>query len=175
MSVKESFTSEEWARVVTSPMVAGMAITAADPSGLWGLLKESMAGGWALLAAKREAGANSLAKAIAEDITTPGTRAAAQSRIQAQFKGSQVSEMKSKAIAELREVVALVDTKSPAEAAGFKTWLYEVAEKAAEAGKEGGFLGFGGVAVSDAEKTTLAELKNVLGGQVASGGKARVI
>lgn len=167
MSVKASFTSEEWTRVVTSPMVVGMAITAADPSGLWGLLKETMAGGWALVEAKREAGANALAKAIAEDITSPETRAAAQSRLQAQFKGSQISELKGKSIAELREVVALIDAKSPADSAGFKSWLYQVAEKAAEAGNEGGILGFGGVAVSDAEKATLVEIRAVLGHQLA--------
>jgi hypothetical protein len=45
MAGKASFTSDEWARVVPSPMVASMAITAADPSGLWGLLKEAMSGG----------------------------------------------------------------------------------------------------------------------------------
>ncbi len=41
MTAKANFTREEWARIVASPMVASMAITAADPSGLWGLLKES--------------------------------------------------------------------------------------------------------------------------------------
>ena len=45
MAGKASFISDEWARVVPSPMVASMAITAADPSGLWGLLKEAMSGG----------------------------------------------------------------------------------------------------------------------------------
>jgi hypothetical protein len=67
MAGKASFTPEEWARVVASPLVAGMAITAADPSGLWGLLKEAMAGGWSLLDGKQSASANPLAKAVAED------------------------------------------------------------------------------------------------------------
>ncbi len=40
-----SFTKGEWTLLLKSPMIAGMAITAADPSGLWGLLKESFAGG----------------------------------------------------------------------------------------------------------------------------------
>jgi hypothetical protein len=48
MATKSSFTAEEWGKVLASPMIAGMAITAADPSGVWGLLKEGMAGGWAL-------------------------------------------------------------------------------------------------------------------------------
>jgi hypothetical protein len=44
-----------------------------------------------------------------------------------------------------------------------KDWLYAVAERTAEAGKEGGFLGFGGVAVSDAERATLLEIHAALG------------
>jgi hypothetical protein len=43
MADKSNFTKEEWALLLQSPMIAGMAITAADPSGLWGLLKESFA------------------------------------------------------------------------------------------------------------------------------------
>src|SRR4051812_47778607 len=117
MAGKANFTSAEWARVVASPMVAGMAITAADPSGLWGLLKEAMSGGWALLEAKRDAGANSLVKAVADDITSPETRTAARDQVQTQFKGVQLSELKGKAIEELRAVAALVDAKAPEDAA----------------------------------------------------------
>jgi hypothetical protein len=163
MAGKASFTPEEWARVVASPMVAGMAITAADPSGLWGLLKEAMSGGWALAEVKQGGQQNALVKAIADDITTPDTRTAARDRMQAQFKGAQLGELKGRAIEELRAVSALVDTKAPEDAAGFKAWLNEVARKAAEAGNEGGFLGFGGVAVSDAERATLAEISAALG------------
>ena len=163
MAGKADFTPEEWARIVASPMVAGMAITAADPSGLWGLMKEAMAGGWSLVEAKQNAAANPLAKAVAEDITTPETQNAARSRLQAQFKGAQLSDLKTRAVDELRGVAAIVDAKAPGDAAGFKTWLRDVAQKAAEAGKEGGFLGFGGVAVSDAERATLAEIATALG------------
>jgi hypothetical protein len=163
MAGKSNFTPEEWARVVASPMVAGMAITAADPSGLWGLLKEAIAGGRSLLDAKQSATANPLAKAVAEDITTPETRTAARDRMQAQFKGAQIGEIKSRAIEELRAVAALVDTKAPEDASGFKAWLQAVAQRAAEAGNEGGFLGFGGVAVSEAERATLSEIATALG------------
>jgi len=162
MATKASFTPEEWARIVGSPMVASMAITAADPSGLWGLLKESMAGGWALLAAKQDAQANGLVKAVADDITTSDTRSAVRESFQSQFKGSQLADIKPKAIQELRSVSALLDAKAPEDAAAFKSWLREVARKAAEAGNEGGLLGFGGVAVSEAEKATLEEIDGAL-------------
>ena len=168
MASKANFSQDEWARVVASPMVAGMAITAADPSGLWGLLKEALASGWSLLDAKQNAAASPLAKAVAEDITTPETRNAARDRMQAHFKGAQLGEIKSRAIEELRAIAALVDAKAPEDAAGFKSWLQQVAQKAAEAGNEGGFMGFGGVAVSDAEKATLAEIASALGTQTSA-------
>jgi len=163
MAGKSNFTADEWARVVASPLVAGMAITAADPSGLWGLLKEAFAGGRALLEARQSAGANPLAKAVAEDISTPETRTAARDRIQSQFQGLPLGDLKGRAIDELRAVAALVSAKAPDDAPGFKTWLQDVARQAAEAGNEGGFLGFGGVAVSDAERATLGEISTALG------------
>ena len=61
----------------------------------------------------------------------------------------------------------ILDEKAPEDAAAFKVWLLQVAQKAAEAGTEGGFLGFGGVAVSDAEKATLAEISAALGGKAS--------
>ena len=40
MANKQSFTPEEWTKILESVMLAGMAVSAAEPSGLWGLLKE---------------------------------------------------------------------------------------------------------------------------------------
>ena len=61
MADKTTFTREEWTQLLESPMMAGMAITAADPSGLWGLLKESFAGGSALAKVMADPGANRVA------------------------------------------------------------------------------------------------------------------
>ena len=162
MAGKANFSPEEWARVVASPMVVGVAITAADPSGLWGPLQEAMASGRSLLEAKQSAAANPLAKAVAEDIGTPETREAARERMQMQFRNSQLADVREKALEELKGVAALVETKAPEDAAGFKAWLQDVARNAAEAGTEGGFLGFGGVAVSDAERAMLVEIEAAL-------------
>ena len=163
MATKSNFTAEEWGRLLSSPMIAGMAITAADPSGIWGLLKEGMAGGWALLEARQNAQANSLVKAVAEDFATAEGRTAARSALQTRFTGGKLEGLKDAALAELRAIASTLDAKAPEDASAFKAWLQEVAEKAAEAGTEGGFLGFGGVAVSESEKATLAEISAALG------------
>ncbi|MBK6395830.1 MAG: hypothetical protein IPF73_15020 [Betaproteobacteria bacterium] len=52
---------------------------------------------------------------------------------------------------------------SPAEASAYQTMLVGVAEKAASASKEGGFLGFGGVRVSDKEQAFITEVKKAVG------------
>ena len=56
MTDKSNFTPDEWNLLLESPMVAGIAISAAEPSGLWGLLKESFASGTELAKAKMEPG-----------------------------------------------------------------------------------------------------------------------
>ena len=162
MANKSTFTSDEWSRLLSSPMVAGMAITAADPGGVWGLLKEGMSGGWALIEARQDAQANQLVRAVAEDFATSEGRSSARAALQAHFTGTTFSVLKDTALAELTSVAHIVDAKAPEDAVAFKSWLQAVAQKAAEAGKEGGFLGFGGVMVSDAEKATLADISAAL-------------
>jgi len=162
MASKTSFTPDEWSRLVGSVMVAGMAVTASDPSGLWGLMKESLSGGWALLEARKDPQANELVKAVASDFATPQTRDETRTALQSRFSVKDISEIKVRAIEELRAVSSLLDAKAPADAPAFKDWLRDIAQKAAEAANEGGFLGFGGVPVSDAEKATLAEIAAAL-------------
>ena len=162
MATKLSFTTGEWGKILSSPMVAGMAITAADPSGVWGLIKEGMAGGWALLEARQNAQANFLVKAVGEDFATAEGRAIARAALQTRFTGANLQGLKELALNELKAVSSILDAKAPEDAGAFKTWLQAVAQKAAEAGNEGGFLGFGGVPVSEAEKATLAEISIAL-------------
>jgi hypothetical protein len=168
MANKTNFSAEEWSRVVASPMVAGIAITAAEPSGLWGLLQEGMAGGRALLKAKQDTSTNALVKAVVDDFANGDARTIAQERVQTIFKGAQAADLAPRAVDELRSLASLLDSKAREDSQAFKSWLQEIAQKAAEAAKEGGFLGFGGVAVSDAEKATLAEIATAL--QSSSGG-----
>jgi hypothetical protein len=52
---------------------------------------------------------------------------------------------------------------SPAEADAYRKLLVDVAAKAASASTEGGFLGFGGVRVSDKEQAFIAEVKRAAG------------
>lgn len=56
MTNKSNFTPAEWNVLLHGMIAAGTAVTAAEPSGLWGLLKESFAGGTALAKANNDPG-----------------------------------------------------------------------------------------------------------------------
>jgi hypothetical protein len=162
MATKSDFTADEWKTLLESPILAGFAITAADPSGFISTIKEGWANAKELATAKTTA-SDELIKAVAEDLLTSEGRTAARDGVQALVAGAQLSEYKDRSLAELKRAAAIVDAKAPADAAAFKTWLAHVSQLVAEAGSEGGFLGFGGVQVSDKEKATLAEIHTVLG------------
>ena len=162
MATKTDFTAEEWSEVLGSVMMAGMAVTLADPSGLIGMTKEGLASGSALLAAKTDPNSSVLIKSVVSDFETSEGRTAARGMIKAKLAGKQPAEMKNTILEALSKTVALVDAKAPDEAAGFKTWLYSISERVANAASEGGFLGFGGVQVSDAERSTLDEISKAL-------------
>ncbi|MGA8171246.1 MAG: hypothetical protein WB816_10545 [Methylocystis sp.] len=162
MATKSDFTADEWKTVLESPILAGFAISAADPSGFISTIKEGWAEATELATAKTSA-SDELIKAVADDLLTADGRSAARDGIKSLVTGSQLAEYKDKSLAELKRAVAIIDAKAPADAAAFKTWLGHIAQKVAEAGAEGGFLGFGGVQVSDKEKATIAEINTVLG------------
>lgn len=162
MTDKQSFTTEEWTTILMSPTIAGMAITAADPSGLWGMLKESFASGTALVAAKTDPGANPLVKAVVADFATADGRGEIKEALRTRFAGAEPGDIVPRTLAALTEVAGILDAKAPDDAAAFKAWLEEISKKVAEASKEGGFLGFGGVKVSDAEKATLTDIQKTL-------------
>ena len=159
---KSSFTPDEWKLLLESVMAASIAITAADPGGLWGVLKESFAGGTELAKAKMDPETDALIKAVVEDFGTAEGRSITRDGLNAKLKGSKPAEIKEKCVDILRQAAAVVDAKAPGDAAAFKGWLRQISQHVAEASKEGGFLGIGGVAVSEAEKATLAEISSAL-------------
>ena len=162
MADKSNFTPDEWKLLLESVMMAGVAVSAAEPSGLWGLLKESFAEGKALMTAKMDPGADALIKAVVADFDTSEGRSTARDGLKEKFTGSKPVEIKAKCIETLQQAGAVVDAKTPGDAAAFKGWLRQISQHVAEASKEGGFLGIGGVAVSEAEKATLNEISSAL-------------
>jgi hypothetical protein len=162
MATKADFTTDEWKMILGSPMLAGMAVTLGDPSGLWGTMKEGIANGKALLDAKNAPGAGELVKDLVAAIETSEGRTSARDGIKAELTGKTPEEVKAQVLSVLAQVGRILDAKAPQDSGAFKEWLRSVATKVAEASTEGGFMGFGGVAVSDAEKATIADIGKAL-------------
>ena len=163
MANKQNFTPDEWSKILQSTMLAGMAVTAAEPSGLWGALKEAFASSSALAAAKLNASSNDLIKAVVAEFETKEGRASMQEGLRQKLTGAKPADAVQRSLANLKEVSTILDAKAPQEAPAFKAWLQTISQNVAEASSEGGFLGIGGVQVSDAEKATLAEISKALG------------
>lgn len=93
--------------------------------------------------------------------------AEAQEKAKAQMeamKGDSPEQQTSKILGQLQEAIALVKAKgSAADVENYKQLLMSVAQRTAEAAKEGGFLGIGGVAVSDQEKAMLDKIRQAIG------------
>ena len=93
MANKQNFTPEEWSKIVQSVVLSGMAVTAADPSGLIGLLQELFASGSALLKAKTDPGASELIKAVVAEFETSDGRGKVQEAIKARLAGAKAGDV----------------------------------------------------------------------------------
>jgi hypothetical protein len=163
MANKQSFSPDEWNKIMESVALSGMAVTAADPSGLIGLLQESFASASSLIKAKSDAGSGELIKAVIAEFETSEGRSNVREALKKRFGDAKPAEIGQRSVAGLREVTALLDSKAPQDAAAFKQLLSTISSKVADAASEGGVMGFGGQKVSEAEKATLTDIAKVLG------------
>ena len=162
MANKSAFAPDEWKTLLESVMAAGLAVTAAEPSGLWGLLKESFASGTLLAKAKMDTGSNPLIKAVVDDFATSEGRATSRDGLKEKLGGRKPAEVKTACIEILAKVDGILSAKAPGDADAFKNWLRQISQSVAEASTEGGFLGIGGVPVIDSEKATVSEISRTL-------------
>ena len=158
MTTKADFTDDEWATVVRSPIVAGMAITLADPGGPIEVVKETSA------VIKFVTGEGEQRDDVVGEVARE-VRSLAQQRTNpvGDFKprGALAGKQVVDEIARANEIVSAKAT--PDETEAFRAWLIECAQRAADAAKEGGFLGFHAERVSQGEKDMLAQLRSALG------------
>ena len=154
MTGKAQFSEEEWARLKRAPFVAGMAITIADPGGPIEAFHETKATLQSVVDTGRSDGG-----LVGEAATEVEADAKAHHNPLSGFKPRSPDEI----VEELRAVNDLVSAKATAdEAQAFRDWLVRTAQAAAEAAKEGGFMGFKAVQVSEGEQRMLDRLAEAL-------------
>jgi hypothetical protein len=162
MTAKADFTEDEWTRLKRAPFVAGFAISLADPGGPIEAVKETAATLRTVVDAARSAGHGELVDALAREVEAD---ARARENPLHGFKPSKGANAGVEILDELREVNRIASEKAtPEEATELREWLLSAAKNAAEAAKEGGFLGFHAVRVSEGEQQMLDRLGEVLSG-----------
>jgi hypothetical protein len=160
MLTKNDFAALDWNTVRDTPYLVALATMLAEPSGL-GTILESVAltkGLWENQASEIP---------LIRDLTSRAEMQAAQESLKSRFTGSQGERTKNVirdiALEQARSSMAILSGKAdPQEINAYRKLLYRLAEKVANASREGGFLGFGGKAVSAAEQSFLDDLQNTI-------------
>jgi hypothetical protein len=158
MSGKADYTDDEWIRLRRAPFVAGMAISLADPGGPIELSHETIA---TLKEASTPPSREQLLIEVSQDIMSMVNQ---KQNPLAGFKPDSSELAGTLVLDELSAVNDILRAKATAEEAeAFRRWLLDVARGAADSAKEGGFMGFGAVRVSEGEQAMLEKLRSTLG------------
>ena len=162
MTAKAAFTAEEWTELRAVPAILSAAVRSADPSGLFGALKEAAGGTRGMIESLKAAEGVELASELLADRSFPGMPDPKE-LVGEGSREEQMANLRRNAIAKAQAALALLGGKAaPEETSAYRAMLVQVAESAANAAKEGGFMGFGGERVSAAEQGFLDELKAAL-------------
>jgi hypothetical protein len=152
-AIRKSFDEGEWTKVRMAPVAAMYLVATASKSGAVGSAQEL------------EAAVNTVKTALAD--VSPA------SFLNTAFGGgltkSEVDLLKKDEppvdtiLGAIKDGVAAVSAKNPAEAAAYKKLILDVANNTANAAKEGGFLGIGGKQVSKEEAAAISAITAAIG------------
>ena len=158
MTLKADLPPEDWTRLKRAPCVAGMAISLADPGGPIEAFKETAATLRTVLDAAEKGDHGQFVAEVARDVAEDA-RSRKDPLAGFRPKGARAGE---EILEELRAVNRILsEHATPAEAQAFREWLLATAKAAADAAKEGGFLGFRAERVSEGEQQMLDKLAQV--------------
>src|SRR5215475_9149452 len=160
MATKNDFSSADWNTLREAPSLVGFAMLQAGSSGL-GTVKELFAFSQAIMENQ------SSDVPLIRDLTGIGEMQAAQTALKQSFGGVQTKpspeSLRQRAIEQVRSSITILEGQcSKEEMDAYRRMLYGIAEKVANAAREGGFLGFGGVQVSAGEQSFLDDLRSAL-------------
>lgn len=153
MTTKADFDAEEWSRILAAPPIAGMIVIAAERGGT---LRESMQMSAAYRDARDAAGELDEPELLEEIVNS-------QPQIDSAEFGTP-EELNDRGPQYLTDVISTLEAKATSEEVdAFRGFVLAVAERVAHAHKTGGFLGFGGHEVSDAEQAALDRIAAAMG------------
>ena len=151
MTAKADFTPEEWTVVLEGPPSAGLIVITAQRGGTF---RETYSMAKAYTEARQDHGASELLDEIVS----------AKPHVD-HTRYSSPDELRQAGLQRIRDAVALLEAKAtPDETEEYRRFVVTLAEKVANAHREGGDS-----AVSDAERAAIEEIRGALGASPAAG------
>ena len=160
MSTKTDYTPEEWNTVLAAPYFAAILIVVSDMN--FAFFKELAALSKAIMASGVESESD-LIKAIALDFTSKETQEELKPELEKIQSHKDPEKVVGAMLDNITNAADLVTSKSIEDGETYRKWLVYLAQATAEGSKEGGFLGFGAVRVSEREQYALDQLAIRLG------------
>lgn len=159
------YTNDEWLCLVETPVKVGRAMMAVSPSGAVAMTQEIMA--------LRKSMTEGLQAARQPLLVNMRQHLQSQNALEAIWEDAghafhdrwDAANVCQTAITSCQQAVTLLKKIPPQDAQAYKDFVYTTALKVAQAAKEGGFMGIGGVAVSAEEKSLLNDISRTLGVQ----------
>ncbi len=151
-ALRARFTREELEQIHTAPMAAYAIIAKASISGIRSSVAEIKAAHEVGLELLKEVEPTSLLGTV----FGAGLTSSEAAELQQEIAGE------GQLIGTIRGATAILKAKAADELEDFRALVLEVAQRVAAAGKEGGFLGFGGVKVSEKETAAIAQITAAL-------------
>jgi hypothetical protein len=163
MTDRTTFTDDEWTLLRVAPSFVAVGVVAADPSGLFASITEALAGAHAVTETLNANRSVELFSALAADHTAPKLPDVDE-LLGSGSDQMQMANFKAAALERVKDAVDLLNRKAAVlEVDAYRRLLLQVADNAANASKEGGFLGIGGVRVSAKERAFIDLVRKAAG------------
>lgn len=163
MASRDSFTSKEWDVLATTPDAVCFAMIAAQEGGA---VQERQAffDAWEASGGQPFSD-NQLVLTIIRNRDPDGEEIAFESQYTEAFSSMEAGPTREAALAYCRSAGQLLRAKGTTEDFdAYQQWLLYIAEHVASSSKSGGFLGFGGKAISDSERDLMNDCVAALKG-----------
>jgi hypothetical protein len=162
MATKAEFTAQEWEVLRDVPHLVTLSVATAGSSGPIGSLKEAFAPLGAIIAAAK--GSDDLLRGVCDREELKAAQQTLRGSIKTGGDAKALRDQLQNAAAEKAAAAnAILKQKgSPEDLKAFRQLLMDIADRTANAAKEGSFLGFGGERVSEGERAVIKRISQAL-------------
>ena len=162
MATKTDFTAQEWEILRDAPHLVMLSVATAGSSGPIGSIKEAFAPLGAIIEAAK--GHDELLRGVCDQEELKAAQQSLRSLLKTGGDAKALRDQLQNAAAEKAAAAnfLLKQKGSPQDLNAFRKLLMDIADRTANAAKEGSFLGFGGERVSEGERAVIKRISQAL-------------